>query len=98
MPLLPVMAIMLVMLPRPAARVDPAVCMVEEACCIPMKAAAKLLTNLALLPVDDLETITCATVVPSTRHLQSVHDANSLTSFWADADPVFCASGILAKY
>ena len=49
------MDIMLVMLPRLAVELLP---MLLEACCIPMKAAAKLLTNLALLPVEDLDTMT----------------------------------------
>ncbi len=62
--LLPVMDIMFVMLPRFAAKLFP---MLLEARCMPMKAAAKLLTNLALLPVEDLETITCTTVVPASR-------------------------------
>lgn len=39
----------------------------EEARCIPINAAAKLLTNRALLPVDDLDTMTCATVSPATQ-------------------------------
>lgn len=60
--LFPVIDIMLVMLPRFAVRLLP---ILVEACCIPMKAAAKLLTNLALLPVEDLETMTWATVLPA---------------------------------
>ena len=63
------MAIMLVMLPRPAVMLRS---MELEACCMPMKAAAKLLTNRALLPVEDLETITCATVVPAQQICVSV--------------------------
>jgi len=39
-----------------------------DACCMPMNAAAKLLTKRALLPVEDLETITCATVSPAHSH------------------------------
>lgn len=60
--LLPVMDIILVMLPR-LELVD--LLSAEEACCMPMKAAAKLLTNLAELPVEERETMTWATVPPA---------------------------------
>ena len=65
------MAIMLVMLPKLLLLDLP---IEDDARCMPMNAAAKLLTNLALLPVEDLETITWATVAPVTlRYCQKRH-------------------------
>lgn len=65
-----VMDIMFFMLPTLGMEV----CMAPDAFCIPIKAAAKLLTNRALLPVADLETMTWAAANPAT---QAVRRSNS---------------------
>lgn len=64
--------------------------MVADACCMPMKAAAKLLTNRALLPVEDLDTTTCATVVPAGNRRHS-----SGAEIMAQSEPLKMGAGCL---